>query len=166
MFGITSRRALWRVGLIWMLSLHTACSGCGGDDPQVSIVVQQDMGGEEDMGADMVAVDMRPQPAAVARVTLEPEALSLEQGDAGALVATVYDAEDNVLTGRLAQWSSSEASVVGVDNTGAVTARTPGTSTITISVEGVRATATVTVTERSVTSVRLEPGDVSLKPGA
>lgn len=166
MLGTTSQRALWRVGLIWMLSLHTACSGCGGDDPQVSIVVQQDMGGEEDMGADMVAVDMRPQPAAVARVTLEPEALSLEQGDAGALVATVYDVEDNVLTGRLAQWSSSEASVVGVDNTGAVTARTPGTSTITISVEGVRATATVTVTERSVTSVRLEPGDVSLKPGA
>jgi hypothetical protein len=60
------------------------------------------------------------------------------------LTATPRDAGGNALTGRVVNWSSSNASMASVAN-GVVTGVSAGTATITATTEGKSATAQVTV---------------------
>jgi hypothetical protein len=81
----------------------------------------------------------------VAFVTLTPPSLSLKITETAQLFATPFDSTGSGLAGRFVIWSSSNSSVASVSNSGVVTAKSTGTATITAEVEGVDATATVTV---------------------
>ena len=63
------------------------------------------------------------------------------------MTATLRDANNNVLTGRVVNWSSDAPSVASVHpNTGVVTGVSPGSATITGTSEGKSGTSSVTVT--------------------
>lgn len=84
-------------------------------------------------------------PASVARVEVSPGVDVVEEGDTLQLTATVYDANDNVLTGRGITWTSQDAEVAHVDPLGLVTALRPGRTMITARVEGRSAPADIRV---------------------
>ncbi len=89
-----------------------------------------------------VTVTQRP----VAALTVSPPSASLFVGQSQQLVATPTDASGNLLTGRTAVWASSNAAVASVSTGGLVTALTSGVTTITATIDGISATATITAT--------------------
>jgi uncharacterized protein YjdB len=113
-----------------------------------------------------------PPPAAVASVKIEPDTLTLQVGAAAQLRATAYDAQGNVLTGRVVVWTSSSASVITLGAAGSITGAGEGSATITATVEGVSGRATVKVLAATppppaaVASVKIEPDTLTLQAGA
>ena len=76
-------------------------------------------------------------------ITVDPVSINLTVGDTAIITPTVKGKE------QTAVWSSSDESVATVDNSGKVTAVKIGTATITAKANGVEATATVSVINRS-----------------
>ncbi len=71
-------------------------------------------------------------------------------GDTSIIAATLLGGLPvDTLPRRPITWTSSAPAIVTVDSAGKLTARAPGTSTITAATDGKEATTTVTVTERS-----------------
>ena len=99
--------------------------------------------------------------AYVESITLNKAALTLAKGASETLVATVKpdDATDKTVT-----WTSSNSSVVGVNQSGMVSALKGGEATITATVGGLSATCKVTVTA-AVTSVSLNKTTLTLDKG-
>jgi uncharacterized protein YjdB len=97
----------------------------------------------------------------VSSVTLNKTSLSLTKGQSETLTATVKpdDATDKKVT-----WSSSNTSVVTVDQNGKVTAVAGGSATITAKADDKQATCTITVTV-PVSSVTLNKSELKLKKG-
>ena len=81
----------------------------------------------------------------VARVTVTPGDLQIDAGKSATLTARVYDANGNILTGRVAAWSSSDTRFVTVDQSGVVRGVRRGSAVVTATVEGKFGTATVRV---------------------
>jgi TolB protein len=81
----------------------------------------------------------------VTRIDLSPSDTTIGTGDEVRMVATLRDARGQLVTDRVAAWSSSDPSVATVDATGGVVALTPGSTTITASADGKKATAVLTV---------------------
>ena len=82
------------------------------------------------------------------------------------LSASVLDASGNPLSGRAITWSTSDASKASVSPTGLVTALAVGVATITAACEGRQATSGITVSQPSVASVSVSPGNISLAVGS
>lgn len=114
-------------------------------------------------GTAVITVKLVP----VVTVTLTPDNPSLYVGQTTTLVPTVSDSAGNALslTGRAVSWSSNNAGVAAVDNTGKVTAKAAGSAVITLSVDGVKGFATVTVTQVPVATVTVTPALDSLVVG-
>jgi uncharacterized protein YjdB len=83
-------------------------------------------------------------PVNAVSIVLQPASVPVGGSSEG--VATVYDPEGEVLTGRTVQYSSSNPQVAFVSPAGMVTGVTQGTSSITASSEGKSASATMAVT--------------------
>ncbi len=106
----------------------------------------------------------KPKEVLVSGITLSQSSLNMKVSNTHTLQATVAPAD---ATNQELQWSSSNSSVVSVNN-GVLTANWPGTATITASAadgSGVFATCTVTV-ERPVSNIYLSNTSLSLKLGA
>jgi uncharacterized protein YjdB len=58
------------------------------------------------------------------------------------------NANGTILTGRTVSWSSSENSIASVATSGSITAKKAGTTTITATSEGKRATVTLQVVKK------------------
>lgn len=86
------------------------------------------------------------QPAPVDRIVISPANPSVKVNNTVQLTATLYDARNNVLTGRLVTWASSNTNRATVNSTGLVTGKTTGTVTITASSGGKSGSTSVTVT--------------------
>ncbi len=101
---------------------------------------------------------------AVTGVTLDNTKLSIVVGKTANLVATVAPAD---ATNKKVTWTSSKPAITTVDNNGKVTAKTVGTTTITVKTEDGNKTATceVTVTSVKVNSIELAPKTLSLETG-
>ena len=84
-------------------------------------------------------------PAPVAAVTVSPAVVSLTVGANAPLTVVVRDAQGGVLTGRAISYASSKVSVATVTNAGLVSGVSAGSATITVTCEGVSASAAVTV---------------------
>jgi len=91
-------------------------------------------------------------------VEISPGTAWVPVGQKVQLTATVYDADDNELTGRVVAWSSSDTLVASVDSTGLVTGVAADMATITATSEGKSDSATVTVTPIPVESIEISPG--------
>ena len=85
------------------------------------------------------------QLAPVDRIVVAPSNPSVKPGQTVQLAATLYDQQDNVLTGRTVTWASSDATRASVDATGLVTAIKKGNVTITASSGGKSGATTVKV---------------------
>lgn len=85
------------------------------------------------------------QLAPVDRIVVTPANTTLDAGQTVQLTATLYDQQNNVLTGRNVTWRSSDATKVTVDSTGLATAVKKGTVDITASSGGKSGKATVKV---------------------
>ena len=81
------------------------------------------------------------------------------------VTSVTRDANNNVLSGRLTSWTSSDVNIATVSSTGVVTGRGPGTATITGTSEGIRGTVQVTVTLAPVAFVSVAVNSVSLLVG-
>ena len=101
----------------------------------------------------------------VATVNLSPSSASLIVGQTQQFTTTPRDSVGNILTGRTTVWSSSNATVASVSNTGLLTALAPGTMTVQAGIDGRTATATVTITPSPVASLTLSQSSVALLVG-
>lgn len=81
----------------------------------------------------------------VASVTVTPVDVVLAVGQKVQFLATLRDADDDILVGRRASWSSSDEDVAVVDSTGRVTGIAVGQATITATSDGQSGSASVTV---------------------
>jgi RHS repeat-associated protein len=117
------------------------------------------------------AVHVSPQPAAMA--TLLPSPLPLQQGATGTLTATINVAQEADLTIGLANTAPAVASVPAsvtilagaVSVTIPVTALSPGSTSVTASINGTSATSTVNVTPPPPVVTALTPATLSLPKG-
>lgn len=102
----------------------------------------------------------------VATVTVAPGNVTIAAGGTTTLVATLKDANGNVLTGRAVTWSSGATSVATVSSSGVVTGVAAGTATITATSEGKSASAAVTVTAPTAASVTVAPATATITVGS
>ena len=101
----------------------------------------------------------------VTSLTLDKTSLSLKVGETDIITATIKPAS---ASNKIISYTSSNTSVATVSSKGVVTARGKGTATITASVDGVKATAKVTVSDTrvSVTKVTLNKSSLSIEKGS
>ena len=92
-----------------------------------------------------VAVTVAPVPAA--SVTVDPAAGTLYTGQTLQLAATMKDSTGAVLTGRAAEWTTSDPAKATVSATGLVTARGAGTVAITAASDGASAAASLVIVQ-------------------
>ena len=101
----------------------------------------------------------------VAFVTVEPPTASVLAGRTVQLTARMRDADQNVLTERVATWASGNSAVATVSSAGLVTGVAAGQMTITATSEGKSGTATVTVTVVPVATVTVAASSRSISVG-
>ena len=101
-----------------------------------------------------------------ASVTVAPSTLALTIAQTGTLVATVRDANGNVLAGRAVTWTTNNPLVATVTQAGVVTGLLPGTATITATSGSASGTAAVTVSPIPVGSVAVSPSSRSIVQNA
>jgi uncharacterized protein YjdB len=104
-------------------------------------------------------------PVPVARVVTNPNSITLNPGQTSQLTITLTDSAGNILTGRSITYSSSDAAIATVSNTGLITAVAEGSAQIQATSEGKSATTVVTVNPVPVASITITPGTVSLGIG-
>ncbi|HZS58647.1 MAG TPA: Ig-like domain-containing protein [Gemmatimonadaceae bacterium] len=104
-------------------------------------------------------------PVPVASIVVAPGTITLRVGTSSQLTDTTKDAGGHALTGRTVTWSISDTSIAGIDQSGFVVARKPGTATVTATFGKVTGTATVTVTLVPVSTVGLSPASPSVIVG-
>jgi uncharacterized protein YjdB len=105
-------------------------------------------------------------PPPVATVSVSPSTATLTPRSTAQLAVTLRDAQNNVLTGRMVTYASSNVSLATVSATGLVTGvATGGPVTITVTSEGRSATAAVTVVNAVVTTVSVSPASATLAVG-
>ena len=92
-------------------------------------------------GTSAITVQLAP----VDRIVVTPANPTVNIGQTRQMTATLYDKQNNVLTGRLVTWSSSDANKATVSNSGLVTALKAGSVNITASSGGKSGSTTVTI---------------------
>ena len=100
----------------------------------------------------------------VTSIAVAPLGATLQLGGTQLYIATVSDQNGNPMSADVV-WSSSDETVVTVNESGLATAIAAGTATITATVESVSGTATVIVEAPVVTSIQLTPVESTLQPG-
>ena len=99
----------------------------------------------------------------VASVKVTPATDTLVIAQQVTLVASAFDSLGNALTGRIASWSSNNTAVASVTAAGGlVTGNTVGTASITATIEGITASALVTVNQPPVASIAISPHPASV----
>ena len=102
-----------------------------------------------------VPVTVTPETAAT--VTITPAALTLRRTNTRDLSATALNTQGIIITGRIFRWSSSNSSVLAVDQNGKVTALAAGNVVVTADADQTVGSALITVTEIPIGSCSLSP---------
>jgi uncharacterized protein YjdB len=85
-------------------------------------------------------------PLTVGRIQIQPARLQLEAGQSATLALQLWSADGKpIREQRESRWSSSAPSVLGVGPDGTINGLRPGRATVTATVDGKRATATIEV---------------------
>jgi len=126
---------------------------------------------EQHVYASSMAQDEQPHEVAdggpVARIVVTPATFTLAVAATQALAFTLYDADDNVVTGRVTTYESADDTIATVDAAGLVTGVAGGECAIIVQCEGVTTASVATVTsEAAVALVIISPTDFSLDFGA
>ncbi|MGQ0766747.1 MAG: beta strand repeat-containing protein [Gemmatimonadota bacterium] len=104
-------------------------------------------------------------PVPVASVVIDPVSASVRVGSTARFAVSSFDAQGNPLQGRVPSWVTGAPTVATVDQQGVVTGVGTGTALIIATVEGVRETATVTVTPVTAAAVTVAPSTASMVQG-
>lgn len=97
------------------------------------------------------AVDMSFADHAATRVLVTPHTDSLLAiGDTSVLAATVLDRRGAILTGARLRWRSDDTTIAAVDSSGAVIARGPGRTRVSVGLRDLSASAAIAVIQRPV----------------
>lgn len=104
-------------------------------------------------------------PVAVASVAIAPSSATITIGGSVTLQGIAYDAAGNTLAGRSVVWATSAPQVATVNAFGTVTGVAAGTATVTGTIEGKSASATVNVAVIPVSRVTVSPGSAALNVG-
>ncbi len=97
----------------------------------------------------------------VKHVDITPDPAFVDVGANEQLSATVYGDNDTVMNGRTIEWSSSDESIVTVDEEGQITGVAEGQATIRAKATGVTGTVDVTVRE-PVDHIKLDQTDATI----
>lgn len=92
-------------------------------------------------------------PASVASVSVTIQASSLVAGATTQATAITRDVNGNVLSGRVVDWTSSNAAIATVNASGIISAAAAGTASITATVDSRSGSASLTVTQVPVATV-------------
>jgi hypothetical protein len=104
----------------------------------------------------------------ISRIDVSPMAATIEQGQTQQFTARAFDAGGNEVFGVIFIWSTSNQTVVGIDQNGLVTGFTPGMAEIRASGRGVTsvpATLTVNAAAGVLTSVTISPATATIGVG-
>ena len=96
------------------------------------------------------------KPPKVASVTVTLGQAQVEAGLTTFASAQYFDAKQTVLSGRVVTYASSAAAIATVDNNGTIVGVTPGSATVSATVEGITGSATLTVLQASVGTVSIQ----------
>lgn len=98
-------------------------------------------------------------------VQVQVDSSTIEFGDAVALRVAAHDDRGVAIVAPRVVWISDAAHIVHVDSTGTAIGLSTGRATITATVDGVRATLSLTVVEAPIASVAMTLSPPSLEPG-
>ena len=112
------------------------------------------------------AVTLTVGPAALVSISVTPQAVTLAAGTTQQYkaVGTMTDGGTQDLTTSVT-WSSNNSGIATLNTSGLATSHTQGSVTITAASGSIAATAAMTVTSASVTSIQLSPSPVSIPAG-
>lgn len=114
-----------------------------------------------------LACDSQPtQNDGVDRVILTPASASMQVGGSLTLTALVVDASGNAMRDRKVVWASEKENIATVSQAGVVIALAAGQVRIAASSGGRSASATITVSARPVSLVRITPGSATISVGS
>ncbi|MGQ0647330.1 MAG: beta strand repeat-containing protein [Gemmatimonadaceae bacterium] len=101
----------------------------------------------------------------VASVRITPGGGTVQQGQTLQLSAAALDSVGGVIVGKSVGWRSSNEAVATVGSTGRVLGISPGTFTITATIDGVVGSGSYSVSQLPVAAVTLLPGSATLTAG-
>ncbi len=104
-------------------------------------------------------------PLVVDRIVLAPCSASMQVGATLTLTAAVFDAAGNAMRDRKVVWASEKPNVATVSQSGVVVALAAGDVRIAASSGGKSASATITISARPVSLVRITPGSATISVG-
>ncbi len=113
----------------------------------------------------VASVTVVPVPPRVSTVRIAPNNVELFVAGGADLVATPYDNKNVAIGGRSVVWTTNNASVAAISQTGRVTGLVPGTAVITAVIDGVAGYANVTVRLVPVAKVTISPSSASVGEG-
>lgn len=99
-------------------------------------------------------------------VAVNPAQLSVNSGRTFQLSAILRDSAGTELTKRAISWLSSDTTIASVSTSGLVTARAPGSATVTAVSEGRTGSAGIIVNPNPVASVAVSPASATLTVGS
>jgi len=113
----------------------------------------------------VASVNVVALPGRVTSVRVAPDKASVFVAASVNLVATALDGRGVAVTGRPVVWTTNNAGVAAVTQTGRVTGLLPGTAVITAVVDGASANAAITVSIMPVSRVIVTPADLAIDAG-
>lgn len=105
------------------------------------------------------------QAAKVSTVRIAPDKVTLFVAASANLTATGFDSKGVAIPGRQVVWTTNNAPVAAVTQTGRVTGIIPGTAVITAVIDGAVGNSAITVTIVPVARVAITPAEVAINPG-
>ena len=113
----------------------------------------------------VASVNVVALPGRVTSVRVAPDKASVFVAASVNLVTTAFDARGVAVTGRPIVWTTNNAGVAAVTQTGRVTGLLPGSAVITAVVDGASANAVITVSIMPVSRVIVTPADIAIDAG-
>jgi uncharacterized protein YjdB len=96
-------------------------------------------------------------PEVAATVILNPSVLTLRRTNTRDLVATARNSQNTIIANSTFRWSSSNSSILSVDQSGKVTAIAPGSVVVTATADQTVGSASIIVTDIPIGSCTLSP---------
>jgi len=157
--ALTGRRLVWATAnpAIATVSNNGVVTGVSAGNVDIAATAE---------GKSAVAsVTVVPVAPRVSSVRIAPDNVYLYVAGGDDLVATPYDGQGTAIGGRRAVWTTNNASVASISQTGRVTGLVPGTAVITAVIDGVTGNANVTVRLEPVAKVTIMPVGASVGEG-
>jgi uncharacterized protein YjdB len=96
-------------------------------------------------------------PEVAATVIINPSVLTLRRTNTRDLVATARNSQNTIIANSAFRWSSSNSSILSVDQSGKVTALAPGSVVVTATADQTVGSASIIVTDIPIGSCALSP---------